>query len=506
MLALPTAFLATSCEDLEVENLNAAQIADVLANPGDFPGLIDGAYLTWWQGIQLNVPNMPVSVGAQGLSSSWGNWGMQDLGTIPRLPIQNTLTYNNRAFITTPWYNLNNALSQVNEVGRVLNDVFGGRAIDPVTGADVTQQVVANMKVVQGLTMGWLGLIFDQAFIADETVAAPDLARLPLRPYRDVVNAAATKLEEAAAMFAANPNIVIRGISGYQMSGDQARRFCNSMAAKMLAYAARDAAEAQSQTNWARVLQLQNNGLNFDFSPFGDGNFWWTRILIQGQTPLWGRVSHRIIAMSEGANAGPTFNQADIDPNHPTAPYPWPGSLVGDTRTPVNLIPRINPPRDRRLETDFRYIGNNDFQAARGRYFFSSYAMNKYAYYLVDFLGPMPHMTKFESDLLRAEALIRTGGSKTVAADLINQTRVGRGQLAPVTGAMSDAQLLDAISYERIIEFGWDGALNSWFHRRIAANRQFQLHEGTARHLPIPAAELEVLGIPNYTFGGDTER
>lgn len=495
MLVLPVAFVATSCEDLEVENLNAATIADVLANPADYPGLMDGAMLTWWQAIQLSQPNMPVSVAAQTLSSSWGNWGMQDLGTIPRQPLNNTLTYNNRGNWTGPWSGLNNSLAQVNEVGRVMNDEFGGRAVLE-TGEDITDQVVANMKVVQGMSLGWLGLLFDQSFIADENTPVEELASLPLSPYRDVINAAVAKLEEAAAIFAANPNITLSGMSGYNMTGQQAVQFLNSYAAKFLVYSARNGAETQSQTNWAKALQLMNNGLTFDFSPAGDGNFWWSRILIQGQTPLWSRVSQRLINMAEGGTGGPAWdtNPADRDSQTATAVYPWPEGAATQ--------PRIENPRDARINTDYRYVGNNGFQAARGYYFFGAYAYNRYAYYLEAFLGPMPHLTKAESDLIRAEALIRTGGSKAQAADIINVTRVGRGGLAPVNGGMSDAALIEAISYERLMEFPWDASVNGYFFRRITTHQKHQLHQGTFEHFPLPAAELEVLGIPVYTFGG----
>ena len=68
MVAL--AVVLTSCEDLEVENLNDLDSRAVYADATSLPSVIDGAFLTWWQGIQLSSPNMPVSVAAQTLSSS----------------------------------------------------------------------------------------------------------------------------------------------------------------------------------------------------------------------------------------------------------------------------------------------------------------------------------------------------------------------------------------------------------------------------------------------------
>lgn len=478
----------TSCEDLEVENLNEKNSSDIFSDPTTFPSVVDGAFLTWWQGIQLSTPNMPISVTAQTLSSSWGNWGMRDLGTIPRQPIQNTLTYNNRAFMTTPWSRMNQALSQVNDLLRVVNDDFGG-TIDDGNGNDLTNQVFANGKLVQGLALGFLGLIFDQAFIADETVSAIDLGTLELSPYTDVIQAAVTKLTEAAAIFDGDNSTTHSAINGLNYNNVEAARFARSYAAKLLAYSARTGAETAAN-DWTRILNLTSNTVTADISPAGDGSFWWTRILIQGQFPLWTRVSQRIINMMEGGTgSGTTTDNATT-----TAPYPWPDG--------TNSLPEITTPRDARITSDFAYNSGVQFAADRGFYFFSSYNFLKYPGYLAAFLGPMPHLTLNEIGMIRAEALVRTGGSKANAAALINATRVTRGGLAPLTGAESDAELIKQISYERLVEFAWDGALNGWFFRRMTSEPSMQLQPGTAAQLPLPAQELEIIGVDVYTFGG----
>jgi hypothetical protein len=93
--------------------------------------------------------------------------------------------------------------------------------------------------------------------------------------------------------------------------------------------------------------------------------------------------------------------------------------------------------------------------------------------------------------------LIRSGGSLVTAADLINRSRVSRGQLAPATAADGAPTLLGYIDYERDIELlntnGW-----TLMQRRHIDG----LQSGTVHHLPIPASELETLVLPIYTFGG----
>ena len=108
-----------------------------------------------------------------------------------------------------------------------------------------------------------------------------------------------------------------------------------------------------------------------------------------------------------------------------------------------------------------------------------------------------------EKDLLRAEALVRTGGSRDEAAELINRTRVARGGLTPLTGGDSDEDLLYAIYYERLVELGWGGGGTGYFVRRMTTVPELLPEPGMIEHLPVPARELNILGLDVYTFGGE---
>jgi hypothetical protein len=84
-----------------------------------------------------------------------------------------------------------------------------------------------------------------------------------------------------------------------------------------------------------------------------------------------------------------------------------------------------------------------------------------------------------------------------LAAQLINNSRVGRGGLTPLTGAEGEAGLLAALHYEQEIEFMGQGGTPFFNRRRIDG-----LQTGTPRHMPVPAKELDVLVREVYTFGG----
>ena len=111
------------------------------------------------------------------------------------------------------------------------------------------------------------------------------------------------------------------------------------------------------------------------------------------------------------------------------------------------------------------------------------------------------------NDLLWAEGLLRSGGSKAQAATLINNSRVGRGGLPALTGAETDTVMLDALHYEQEIEFMGQGATPFFNRRRIdgltfSSRSGLYDQTGTPRQMPVPAKELDVLQRAVYTFGG----
>ncbi len=486
-----------SCEDLEVENLNALDINGVLSNPAEFPALVQGAYGQWWNQTQISYPNMYLSVAAQVFSSSWTNYAMFDGGRIPPRPFVNSNTASTRLVNRNPWRGIYNSIGPVNDVLKVMNANFDGKAIDPVTGVDNTPIVLANARMMQGLALGWVSIIFDRGFIVSEELTDEDLASLEFSGYRECADAAKARFLEAAAIFDANPDITFNGFNGVTLPAEEAARFARSYAAKIEVFSARNADQTVNETDWNEVLQLTTNGLTMDIAPNGDGgNQWWTRALRNGQFAGWVRVSQRLINMMEGGTGGRDIqNPADTDPNNATAPYPWQDNVLS--------YPEITTPRDQRILTDFTYNSNVPFRSDRGFYIFGNYSYSRYIYFVNDNLvGPMPHFTLTENNLLRAEALIRTGGNKAEAAQLINATRVDRGGLPPLTGAESDDVLLREVTYERLVELSWHASTNGYLARRITTTEDLKLPPGTPLSMPVPASELEALGIPNYTFGG----
>ncbi|MFZ6666289.1 hypothetical protein [Peijinzhouia sedimentorum] len=467
---LMTGFVA--CEDLEVENLNEPNQDQIYSLPEEYLPLIESSYATWWNALEKSDPNWGLSVAGESMTSSWGNWAAQDLGTIPRQQLQNNLTYSNRAVMTTPWNTLNSALATTNAIMRKI--VVDNIPVIDGAGEDRTQEALALGRGMQGLALGALGMLFDQAYILDEN---SDLEQLEFLPYDQVISASRQKLSEAIQIASSNTFTV--NILNSEWSSAQLAQYFSTMSAKIEAFSARNAQETTANVNWEEILQLTNNGISTDISVLGDGGSqWWNRIKLQGQDPGWAFVSSRIVNMMDDR-----------------MPYPWP--------TGVNSVAVPSDPKDDRMATDYK-TSAPPFQAARGYYFFSMYYYQRFQSYRANLNTEIVHMLVAENDLLKAEALVRTGGSKVTAANLINETRVERGGLAPLTGSESNDVLLAAIVYERLAELPWTNTLtNGFFIRRGTTVTNMQLLPGTIPHLPVPAQELELFGLPYYSFGGE---
>src|SRR5437667_12591361 len=102
------------------------------------------------------------------------------------------------------------------------------------------------------------------------------------------------------------------------------------------------------------------------------------------------------------------------------------------------------------------------------------------------------------NDLLWAEGLIRSGGNLAQAAQLIHNSRVGRGGLSALTGAEGVPALLTALQYEQEIEFMGQGA-TPFFNRRrsdglsLGSRGPPGVQTGPPTQMPVPAKGLDVL-------------
>jgi TolB protein len=454
--------------------------------------LIGSSYLAWWAASQWTDPSMALSVAAEELTSSRPNFGMEDLSTEPRQAYDNTPSYAFSRVNERPWFLSYVALSSVYEGIRMIEQgvEIGGR------GGPDNARAMAFAKFVQGLAHGWLALMFDQAFILDETIYL-ETDELMLTPYTDVMAAAVAEFEEAIAIADATtftlPDTWIRGLP---LTSTELSQLAHSYLARMMTQVARTPSD-RAAVDWPTVISHVDQGIQTDVVIEGEWNRWWDGLKMFGTRFDWTRADYKTIGWLDTSGnfaawlATPVADRDEIE------------IITPDARIMANGDPQSPG-------TDFEYAGPSEFPPEHGTYHFSFYGHHVYGGCAGDhFEGPITHMTTVEMQLIKAEGLLGTGGPSQEVADIINATGVGRGQLSPASASESQSDLMDKLIYEKRIEgFLLCGGC-AFFDRRgfgpLAAtgpNFHQGLVEGTPLHFPVPGIELERLGLPYYTFGG----
>lgn len=476
----------SACGDLEVTNPNNPDIERALASPEDVINIANSTLFNWYRSTTHYEPFAALSVMADIHTANYGNFGMRFSNTEPRIAYDNNSAGSDRQVALRPWNNNYADLGLGNDVMRALASGVS------LGGPEEDAKYAALAQFTQAAALSNLSLMFDQAFIVDENT---DLTQAPtLSPHTEVAAAAEAKWDALIAALGSQSNTYDRDVlplinadgeyalssgTSMELNSGVLRQISNTMAARLLAYSPRTGAENEA-VNWGKVLQYAENGISmpsnrFDFAIEQDGGTkWFSYIMYYGAEASWMRIDLRLMNLM-----------------NPALPAKFTGT-----------VPPEGTSADARYASDYRYHGNVIGDPARGIYMQSPFSHKRYAYgarLSPTFVqGPAPYILAAENDLLIAEALIRTGGDLNRAATLINNSRVGRGNLPAATAAEGAAKLLEYLDYERQVELPTTGAIEHFDARRFE-----RLQPLAWRHLPIPAGELETLALPIYTFGGE---
>lgn len=462
---------------------------------------IAASFQTWWASTQEGSPAMGLAVAAEELTAPWGNFAMRQLSMEPRVAWPNEPTFQYAEFNEVPWFGMYAALSAVRD-GMVVIEAglgAGGPSHDRIARA------IALGRFVQGLCHGWLGLMFDRAFVLGETVNA-NADSLGLVAYSDMFAAAVGYLEEAIAVADTSDfALPASWINGNALSSAGLARLAHSQLARWLPQVARTPAERDA-VDWVQVAGHVDQGIQEDFTISGDGgNRWWHAMQWFGEQidDVWARADYKTIGWTE-LGAGGGFDA-------------WLAAPLSErTRFELDVPDRRitpGPPPHTAFESrglDFGHWGSSTFPFERGTYHWSFYGHERYNPFVTsEGVGPIVYMTTEEMNLTKAEALLRLSGPSQDVADLINATRVSRGELPAALATESATALMDKLIYEKRIETFAACTGCAYFDRRgwgpLAPTGPEFHHghvEGTPLHFPIPGKELEVLRMPIYTFGG----
>ncbi len=480
-ILLVTGIVHVSCNNLEVENLNKPDLLKALSNSEDVYNYAGSLFKNLHNALhEYESPMLAMGGMADQTTCSWGTASLYDLSKEPRRGFNNSVNYPYRYFIEGLWENCYEIITDANIILELLNnsEVQENKGMKPV-------DLKAWCYFITGIAYGYLGLVFDQAHIVHWD---SEIDELELSPWQDVVDTGLVYLDESILLLQNQSfNIPPEWMGGVPFTNEELSELANSYAARILVSSSRNKKHNEA-TNWNQVLKYARNGIQTDFSPvIGDAFDFYVYSTIYQIYPGWGRIDHRIINL--------------MDPDYPSR---WPDDGLS-WNTPDGSDPGPAKSKDARLETDFEFLTDNNYRPERGYYFFSHYRYKRYD----DLIGnvwygdkPQPDFLVWENEILKAEALLRTG-ILNGALDIINNpegARKIRGHLPDLITSNYD-EVLWAIFYERDIELINTGLGIGYFDMR----RRDQLQRGTILHFPVPAAELAKMNIENYTIEGSPD-
>jgi hypothetical protein len=497
-LVLGLVLLTGACQDLDTENLQAPDRNRALNSPTNVESLIRGGYAAYYSTTESgSYPAWSFSVGADEMSSSWGNEGMQQFSSEPRVAYPNDLVFSYRALTESPWTSMYRIISNMNEGLAAIADgmQFG------TNGAD-TRRAEAMARFAQGLAHVWIALQYDKGFIYLET-DDPNTTEFQVKPYTEIFAVGMQQLDQAKAIAQQNTfSMDVSWIFGQTTSNTQLVRVINSYQARFLAAVARTP-EERAAVNWQRVIDLANAGITADWGPIIGGTGTWTvGFKRQMGMPDWFRGDYKLLGPADVSGAYKAWLDTPVGARQPF-----------DINTPDRRIQGTGGVTTKGKHWTYRLPQN--FNADRGTYHFSRYYQQRWATLQPPAASPgtglNPFLSVAELDLLKAEGYIRLNQA-ALAVPLINKSRVAVGELTPVTvdgvpqaedcvprwDGVTCGTLWQALLYEKRIE----GAGVSGGVAYFDARGWGILVPGTQVHFPIPARELDLLGLSFYTFGG----
>ncbi|MFN0178896.1 MAG: hypothetical protein ACKVZ0_08850 [Gemmatimonadales bacterium] len=518
-----------ACGELEVTNPNAPERERAFSDPATIIASAAGTMKTYMNTRYAYSPSLTLAVMADHTTFSWNNFNGRyyssygvDCGN--RCGWVNSTSTQLGSQVEPYWYGMYSVLSSANDA------LFALRlAAVPANLGAQRDAVEAIAQMAQGMAHAFIALNYDQGFIVEEDVDTPEeLAALTLSGRAAIRDKAIALLEKAYVI--ANTKTFSTGATWFGTvnspvyTSKQLAKVVRTMQAELLAHYPRNS-EENAQVNWGQVTTYASqgvssavNGAGFDFEAYQDENFdFFSGFHAWANDYSTTRVDTRVARLI-------ATNQVDPWPGGTGNPRPNAGIYGLDARLgdgcfgdEPDFLGLGECQATANSGTDFAWSPIAIFIPGRGSFHQSNIGLTRYHCVTAVYpdcptgAGTIPMYTKAFNDLLWAEGLLRTNGSATQAATLINNSRVGRGALPALTGGEGTANLLKAMVYEQEVE-GFSSAPGPFYNRRrYTSSAQVALPEAynrlwpdTPRHMPVPAKDLQLLLAEIYTFGGPT--
>jgi hypothetical protein len=514
-----------ACGDLEVTNPNAPERERAFSDPATIIASAAGTMKTWMNARYAYSPALTLTTMADHISFSWNNfngryYSSYGVECANRCGWVNSTATQLGQQVEPYWYGMYSMLSSANDALFALREA----AAPPDLGAQ-RDAVEAIAQMAQGMAHAFIALNYDQGFIVKEDT---DPLTLTLAS-RDQVRDEALQMLEAAYTIA-NTTTFSTGTTWFGTvnspvyTSKQLAKIIRTMQAELLGHYPRNS-EENAQVPWAQVATYASQGVSsavdgagFDFEAYQDENLdFFTGYHVWANDFTTTRVDTRVARLL-------ATNQIDPWPGGAGNPRPNAGIYGVDARmgdgcfgAEDDLNGNGGCAATPASGTDFAWSPLAIFIPGRGAFHQSNIGLTRHYCLTAVYddcptgAGPVPIYSKSFNDLLWAEGLLRSNGSAVQAAQLINNSRVGRGNLPALTGGESSLDLLKALVYEQEVEL-FNTAPGPYFNRRrYTSSAQVALPEAynrlwpdAPRQMPVPAKDLQLLRAEIYSFGGPT--
>lgn len=527
---------AAGCADLDVTNPNEPDAGRALTTAGDVESLVAGSFAQWWQATaRYEGPSFLLSAMAFQHSAWPANAGVYFYAGLPRPAVQNNQVHSEYGHaLAHAWERNYKALSAVAAGLRAI-ETDASMAED--LGDDAVLRAKAFGKFVQGLAHASIAIIYDKGFVVDETIETIDNAGNPADlgepvSYTQLMQTALGYFDEAIDLAMQGSFTIPSTWMGTEVGAAELVKITHSMKARYRAAVARTPDERKG-VDWNAVLADVAAGINEDFTIPVNGDDYstpWTNDIVNYLGfPGWQQPTYMVLGMADQSGAFQAWLQRPVTDRLPDIDINGDGTddpvliVTPDTRFPqgetlaeqqcnygsVYLIPNGDCDEDGKVDW-FALQGNNWARPDRGTWRWSYYwnfdlLENHYGDAV-----PWAEITKDEMNLLAAEAHYHNG-NRAMAAQLINLTRTEAGLNATdASGANSSCvpmlpnrqcgDLFEMLKWEKRLEVQFRGLYGApWY---FDGRGWGELYLGTPLQFPMPAKELQGLGLQWYTFGG----
>jgi hypothetical protein len=513
VFAALTGLTATGCLELEVTNPNDPDAARALRIGTDIEALVGGGWGNWWSG-QSSSGGVGAILGTVSYmtSATAANFGMVEFSSYPKIAVHHLPSQVYYGQFTQAWTQNYRAIAGVTDGLRVLEE--GTVKLD----TDGTSRAKAFGNFTLGLAHASTAILFDQGYIYDPSIPVDEVK---LAPAKDVFAAAMKYFDAAIAEATGKTWRVPATWMSKEVTAADLIRLTYSYKARFRAAMARTPTE-RAAVDWAAVKADAEKGITSTWgvnvrSGSGFSSSIMSNLVRYGP---WAQLSYQILGMADQSGRYQRWIAKDPATRHPNLSDDQQSDpfliITPDTRFPRGTTlaeqqTAANRGRIYESPTASGGVGAQWARPDRGTYRWSYYRnRSDDQWQTTTTRTDHPEITIAEMDLLRAEAALRTNDRAT-AATLINKTRVAAGLSATDANGTNTScvpklpngncgDLLEMLKWEKRLETKFYGLYHApWY---FDSRGWGDLNEGVFLQTPVPGRELQLLQLPEYTFGG----